>query len=205
MNPKIFTLFGVPCHFHITFIIFMAAICVTNPWLSLYFLATFGCVLLHEYGHVLGAKYYGINTRSVTMLPLGGIAQLERMPRESTQELVIALSGPAVNFILGIWSLPFALITWGMTDFFLMFAVVNGVLLFFNLLPIFPMDGGRVLRALLHYGMSYEKATLYAVRTGQVMAAVLIVIGILTMSFLLVITMILVGMMGEYELRNVKR
>lgn len=182
----------------------MLVICAMNPWMALYFIATFGCVLLHEYGHVLGAKFYGINTRSVTMLPLGGIASLERMPKDSTQELVIALSGPAVNFILGIWSLPFALLTWGLTDFFLMFAVVNGVLLFFNLLPIFPMDGGRVLRACLHYFLSYERATLYAVRTGQVMAASMVIVGILTGSFLLVVTMILVTMLGQQELSHVK-
>src|SRR4051812_44596293 len=126
-------------------------------------LATFGCVLLHEFGHALTARLYGIRTRDITLYPIGGVARLEGMGRRPVEEVFIALGGPAVNVAIAfVLSSVFAVLDgsglltfedkeaipfW--TRFLIYLLVANVFLAFFNLLPAFPMDGGRVLRALL--------------------------------------------------------
>ncbi|MEM8882515.1 MAG: site-2 protease family protein [Planctomycetota bacterium] len=128
--------------------------------------ALFGCVLLHEYGHALAARRYGIPTRSITLLPFGGIAALERVPTEPRRELVVALAGPAVNVLIALVLLPVVWLTgYGMT-----LLVTNIALVVFNLIPAFPMDGGRVLRALLALRTSRLRATRVAVGIGRVVA-----------------------------------
>ena len=144
----------------------------------LFVLAIFGCVLLHEYGHCLAARRYGIRTRDITILPIGGLARLERMPERPAEELVVALAGPAVN--VGIAG-ALGLLLWlrgelaaarGLEDLHGGFGVplmwANLALVVFNLIPAFPMDGGRVLRALLAMRMRFSRATQYAARVGQV-------------------------------------
>ena len=128
----------------------------------------FGCVLLHEFGHALTARRFGIATRYITLLPIGGLALLESMPRDPRQEIVVALAGPAVNLVIaaGAWlamrlagesgvlfSLPFGQ---GLLPTLL---AANLMLAVFNLLPAFPMDGGRVLRAALSLRMDRLRAT----------------------------------------------
>lgn len=147
-------------------------------------LAVFGIVVLHELGHALAARRYGIGTRDITLLPIGGVARLERMPREPAQELVIALAGPAVNVVLAaaLWFLLGAISVDPLradvgilaTDGFLsrMFWV-NVVLAVFNMIPAFPMDGGRVLRALLAMRLPYARATAVATRFGKFFAILL--------------------------------
>lgn len=137
-------------------------------------LATFGCVLFHELGHAMMARRYGIGTQDITLYPIGGVARLARIPRSPGAELAIALAGPAVNLaiaagllglgVLGLWSGP-VLGTFGV--YLLM---VNVVLAVFNLVPAFPMDGGRVLRAALSGWVGRLRATEIAAGIGRGLA-----------------------------------
>ncbi len=143
-------------------------------------LATFACVLLHEFGHALTARLYGIRTRDITLYPIGGVARLEGMGRRPVEEIFIALGGPAVNIAIAfVLALLFALLDGsGLLKFedkdalpfwpsFLVYLLVANVFLaFFNLLPAFPMDGGRVLRALLATRLSRLRATEIAAGIG---------------------------------------
>lgn len=161
--------------------------------------AVFTLVVLHECAHALVARRFGVHTRDITLLPIGGIARLERMPREPRQELLIALAGPAVNVVLAI-ILYAALALSGdlarlremnaagtatmtsATIFAQLFAV-NVSLALFNLLPAFPLDGGRVLRALLAMrGGDYAKATVTAARVGRAFALLFGLAGLFVIS-----------------------
>jgi Zn-dependent protease len=140
-------------------------------------LSVFGCVLLHELGHALMARRFGIKTHDITLYPIGGVARLERMPRAPGAELLIALAGPAVNFALVVALLPLLLL--GGPEFGLMstpfvflesLLSVNLVLGLFNLIPAFPMDGGRVLRAALSGWLGRVRATVIAAGIGRILA-----------------------------------
>jgi Zn-dependent protease/CBS domain-containing protein len=143
-------------------------------------LAVFACVLAHEYGHVLTARRFGIGTRDITLLPIGGVASIERMPENPRQELLIALAGPAVNVVIAavlfaffgadISSQRLAAIEDQRIDFVTRLALINVMLVLFNLLPAFPMDGGRVLRALLSMWVDRVRATQIAAAIGQAIA-----------------------------------
>lgn len=162
-----------------------------------FILLLFFFVLLHEFGHALAARKYGITTRDITLLPIGGLARLERMPKEPKQELWVALAGPLVNFVLAILLFGWLLLTNGLggivnttvTEGSLIqrLAIVNLTLLLFNLIPAFPMDGGRVLRAFLAMRMEYTQATQAAATIGQGFALLFGLIGILTNPMLLFI------------------
>ena len=140
-----------------------------------FILAIFSCVLLHEFGHVLAARRYGIHTPDITLLPIGGIARLERMPREPVQELIVALAGPAVNVVIGLlllaWrgfeSPTFAELNLMEGSFSARLMAWNFYMVLFNMIPAFPMDGGRVLRASLAFFLDYVKATQVAASVGQ--------------------------------------
>jgi Zn-dependent protease/CBS domain-containing protein len=149
---------------------------------------TFAIVLLHEYGHALTARCFGIRTKDITLLPIGGLARLDRMPEKPGQELLVAVAGPAVNVVLcGICVAGLAA-TGSLGDLFagdlvrsgwlVRLAWTNGVLAAFNMLPAFPMDGGRVLRALLAMHFDPAFATMLAARLGQIVALLFIVGGI---------------------------
>ncbi|MCB1842094.1 MAG: site-2 protease family protein, partial [Halioglobus sp.] len=142
-----------------------------------FILALFACVVLHELGHSLTARRYGIETRNITLLPIGGVASLEKMPENPRQEIHVALAGPAVNFViafilylyLGMRGDELAGEAATMTDasFVYRLMLLNVLLGGFNLLPAFPMDGGRVFRALLAMKTGREKATRIAATVGQ--------------------------------------
>jgi Zn-dependent protease/CBS domain-containing protein len=198
---------GIDVYLHATFILFVAWIAAMH-WMSGqgldgmltgtgFIIALFGSVLLHEFGHSLTARRYGISTRNITLLPIGGVSQLERMPTEPWQELVVTLAGPAVNVVIavGLFALLTATgelqplnslaLTSGSLLERVMFANVS--LMFFNLLPAFPMDGGRALRAFLSFWMSHNRATQVAATVGQGFAVIFGFVGLLVNPLLVLI------------------
>ncbi len=169
-------------------------------WSVLFILSVFITVLMHELGHALAAKRYHINTKDITLLPIGGLARLEKIPEKPSEELVVAFAGPLVNivlaFIIGLFiSIPnepeilIAQLSSGIngSNFLLNFFLVNLWLALFNLIPAFPMDGGRVLRALLAYKLERNVATKIAARIGQLIAIGFIIFGFFTNPFLVFI------------------
>ena len=148
-------------------------------------LALFACVVLHEFGHVLSARRYGIRTESVTLYPIGGVARLERMPQRPSEELVIAVCGPLVNVAIAV---PLGLFSLLVESAFLgRLALANALLVAFNLLPAFPMDGGRVLRAALAMRMPFSRATAIAAGIGKAMVVPFVFAGVVWNPLLLVI------------------
>jgi Zn-dependent protease len=166
-------------------------------------LVLFSIVLLHELGHALAARRYGIPTQDIVLLPIGGVARLSRMPEKPMEELVVALAGPAVNMAFALLLTPVVLVGSGVDLFLgtlppvdsiasptpLGFAtflfVVNVSLLLFNLIPAFPLDGGRVLRSLLAFRLPRARATGIAVLIGRGLAVLLGVYGLLNFDFFL--------------------
>ena len=162
-----------------------------------FILALFGCVVLHEFGHSLTARRYGIQTRSITLLPIGGVAALEKMPDDPRQEINVAIAGPAVNFAIALilyvyldmQHTPITAQELAATDgsFAFRLMMVNLFIGAFNLLPAFPMDGGRILRAALAMRMDHAVATQKAASVGQFLALGMGLLGILYNPFLVFI------------------
>lgn len=157
----------------------------------------FGCVVLHELGHAMAARAFGIPTHGITLLPIGGVAQLDRIPRNPWQEFLIAIAGPAVNVVIAVCLLLVLPISYGLGELASVgwltgglatrLLVVNVALVVFNMLPAFPMDGGRVLRAVLAAFTDYYSATRIAVRVGQAVAILFAIVGLFYNPFLLLI------------------
>jgi Zn-dependent protease/CBS domain-containing protein len=177
---------GIQLRIHVTFLLLIAWLALGSWAATAFVLLLFLCVVLHEFGHALAAKAYGINTPDITLLPIGGVARLERIPEEPKQELVIAIAGPLVNVIIAACLYivigarghvdPDTAVQSG--DILVGLFQINVWLLLFNLLPAFPMDGGRVLRALLATRLTYARATQVAATIGQGFAFVFGIIGL---------------------------
>jgi Zn-dependent protease len=169
-------------------------------------LAIFGCVLLHELGHALAARQFGIPTRDITLLPIGGVAALERMPRNPWQELWIAVAGPLVNVViasglfLGLWLSTVG--SGGLGTFFWQLAIANVVLVVFNLIPAFPMDGGRILRSVLALFVDWVQATQIAVSVGKVAAIAFGFLGLMSGNLMLVLVGVFVFFAAQGELMS---
>jgi len=193
------TYFGIPVRIHFTFPLILAFFGVGGwmggTWLDgirsvVLVLLVFLCVVLHEFGHSLQVKRYGITVRDIVLLPIGGMARAERIPERPREEIIVAISGPLVNFVLALGfflllrmqgltplSAPESLLA----DLFF----INLVLGTFNLIPAYPMDGGRILRGLLATRVSYLRATRLAKSVGQVIALIFVVVGFANTSFLM--------------------
>jgi len=204
---------GIPVQMHVTFVALLVWIGL-SIWSSQqsvmaaftgvgFLLALFLCVLLHEFGHALTARRFGVQTRDITLLPIGGVARLERMPDKPRQELLVAVAGPAVNIVialllaltLSLLGRPFSpeaiVAEAGIAGpaFLERLLAVNIMLVVFNMLPAFPMDGGRVLRALLAMRMPYPLATARAASVGKTFAALFAIVGFFTNPFLMLIAL----------------
>jgi Zn-dependent protease/CBS domain-containing protein len=222
---KIANVGGIDIYVHSTFLILVAWIGMSY-WFAErtavavvsgvgFVLALFGCIVLHELGHAMAARHYGIATRDITLLPIGGVARLERMPERPWEEFVVALAGPFVNVVIA-----FSLMVWlwlvGWTSlpleesikdapFLARLMVVNVLLVVFNLLPAFPMDGGRVLRALLATRFEYTRATQIAASVGQGFALVLGFLGLFSNPFLVFIALFVwIGAAQEASLVQIR-
>jgi Zn-dependent protease/predicted transcriptional regulator len=172
-------------------------------------------VVLHEFGHALTARRYGIRTQSITLLPIGGVAAMEHMPEDPKQEIAVALAGPAVNIVIAsalwLWLTASNMlvtadeITLTGGSFLERLMLINIVLAVFNLVPAFPMDGGRVLRAALAMRMSHNRATQTAAKVGQGLALWLGLMGLLYNPFLIFIALFVwIGAAAEAGIEQVK-
>lgn len=180
MSWKLGRVSGIDVFLHPTFLLLLAFVGLRSGGMGSIFLvsAVFGCVLLHELGHALAARRFGIETEDITLYPIGGVARLRRMPRAPGAELLIALAGPAVNVLIVLALV--ATRSLGLTDpvgsssvlgaFRDDLIAMNLGLALFNLIPAFPMDGGRVLRALLSGWIGRARATLIAAGIGRALA-----------------------------------
>jgi Zn-dependent protease/CBS domain-containing protein len=202
------TIAGTVVRVHVTFLLFLVWI-GGSYWRMggreaaiegvLFIVLLFACVLAHEFGHVFAARRYGIKTPDVTLWPIGGVASLERIPEKPSEELVVALAGPAVNVVIAlvlILILGTSVDSAAMTELenpranmLARLAAANIFLVVFNLIPAFPMDGGRVLRALLAMRRPHAEATRIAGRIGQGAAFVFALVGLFTNPMLIVIAL----------------
>jgi Zn-dependent protease len=190
-------------------------------WSVTYTLLAFACVVLHELGHAFAARKFGVGVSRILLLPVGGMAEFDRIPRVPGQEIVIALAGPAVNFVLINLLLIFVDLPTvdELLSFELTFAslarhllVMNIAMGCFNLVPVFPMDGGRVLRALLAKRLSYFRATFWAATVGKIFALAAIGFALTSMIIthswvqysLLAVLFAFIFWAGEIEYRNLK-
>jgi Zn-dependent protease len=231
-SVRVGKLFGIPLFIHPTFLLLPAWVAWNNPgvgpaalaFLLVCVLALFACVVLHELGHALTARAFGIGTRDITLYPIGGVARLEKMSEKPAQELCIALAGPAVNLVIFLLLLiPVALLGFVVGPeevlslgadggavalvqrFLTVLCVSNLLLLLFNLLPCFPMDGGRVLRALLSMGLGLRRATEIAAWVSIPVAV--LVIGALALyshNPLTAVLIVFVILAGQAELRAIR-
>ncbi len=232
----LFKVFGIEVRVHWSFVLiliygaFSTSGSQLNPLLGalygiLVILLLFVCVTLHEFGHALVAKYYKVNVPSITLLPIGGVASLERMPDKPLEEFLIAIAGPLVNFAIAVLLTPLAFVAYNMSaqaatvplnlsnlvaimqtpsvaGLLVNLTLTNIALALFNLLPAFPMDGGRILRALLAMSMSYVRATQIAVLVGRIIAVLMAIWGILgggSILLLLIAFFVYVGGGSERE------
>ena len=228
MNPFSITigrLFGIKTTIHWTFWILIIWIVYSNVQqgykqdeIILYVLlvfAIFGCVVLHELGHALAARRFGIETRSITILPIGGVASLEKMPADPKEELVVAIAGPLVNVAIAAILFVFLSTTGKLnaiseeildisgSNFLDALLKVNILLVVFNLIPAFPMDGGRVLRALLAFRLDRVRATEWAVNIGKFFAILFVFWGLSGNPFLIFIALF-VFLAAQQELQHVR-
>jgi Zn-dependent protease/CBS domain-containing protein len=198
---------GIDVYMHVTFLLLVSWVALLH-WKQgqsitavvagiAFILTVFLCVVLHEFGHALTARRYGIKTRDIILLPIGGVARLERLPTNPLQELWVALAGPAVNIVIAIGLFlwlnftasfePIQKLTVTTGPFVERIMAVNLFLVAFNMIPAFPMDGGRVLRAILATRKEYSRATQIAATIGQGIAVFFGFVGLFYNPFLLFI------------------
>jgi Zn-dependent protease/CBS domain-containing protein len=221
---RIGTLAGISIRVHWTFLLLIGFVLFTSLTAGqnvpqaltsvAFVLVLFGCIALHELGHALAARWFGIPTQDITLLPIGGVARLARMPRRPLHELVVAVAGPMVNVAIaavifaGLWPTgdlnPVTLFPFAPEVFLQQLMWTNLVLVAFNMLPAFPMDGGRVLRALLAMVMNYSTATRVAAIVGQVFAMGFALLGFVNPFLFLVAVFIFLGAGGEARIVQIQ-
>ncbi len=191
---NLFRVFGIQLAVHASFVLLLAYYALDGwkagglaglVWSLGLILLFFVCVVLHELGHSLTARRYGVQVPRILLMPIGGMAEFDRIPRRPSAELLITAAGPAVNFAIVLLMLPaFWHDLWsdvdvpefGAVNLGLNLLVANAVMGVFNLLPVFPMDGGRIFRALLATKLNYLRATWWAASIGKVLALIFAVV-----------------------------
>ena len=221
---RIARVFGIDIRVHIVFLLVPLIIAFQNAdagfgmalAAGLYTLMAFAFVLFHELGHSLVARRFGVGVCDITLLPIGGMARLTHIPEDPATELKIAIAGPLVNLGFVALLMPpffvafagsyggFRVLPQGPADVLLALIIINGVLAIFNLVPAFPMDGGRILRALLACFLPYVRATRIAAITGRVLSVGLFVLGMSTGSWIAMLVAFFVFMAGTAEYRMVR-
>jgi Zn-dependent protease/CBS domain-containing protein len=225
---KLFSVSGTAVRIHLTFFLLLAWIAAIQYRSGgaaaavdgvLFIVLLFVCVVLHEFGHVFAARRYGIGTSDVTLLPIGGLASLERMPEKPSQEIFVALAGPAVNLVIALVLVSVLGARFDLTQMTQLqeatttlvgrVAAANVSLFVFNLIPAFPMDGGRVLRALLAIPLGYTRATRLAATVGQGLAFLFALLGLLGNPLLILIAVFIFlaasGEAGHVQVREYTR
>jgi len=186
---------------------------------GLFIILMFVCVILHEYGHALAARKYGVKTLDIIISPIGGIARLQKLPEKPSQELIIAIAGPLVNLVIAVLLFLCSLLLFTGEDivlpdesielistpygFLALLFWINCVLFVFNLVPAFPMDGGRILRAFLSMKYGKVNGTKYASIVGRVLAVIFVLYGVMMSYYTLIFIGIFVYMMARAENRQV--
>jgi Zn-dependent protease len=222
---KLGTAFGIDIYVHWSFLLLPLYVVFSNlghgspvliPYVLTLLMALFGCVVLHELGHALMARRYGIPTRDITLYPIGGVARLERMSERPWEEFWIALAGPAVNVVIAAALLGLTFIYGGSLylleglrafptgDIVVDLACMNIALVLFNLLPAFPSDGGRVLRALLAVPLGRLRATEIAAAVGVGMAGLIGLWGLSQDNFMTLFVAGFLVLAGQQELAAVR-
>jgi Zn-dependent protease len=216
---------GIAIFVHATFLMLVGWVALSH-WVAersvaaalggtLFIVALFACVVLHELGHALTARRYGVRTRDITLYPIGGVARLERIPEVPRQEMLVALAGPAVNVVIAAalallisatgGGVPLSELDVAKGPFLERLLLVNVFLAGFNLIPAFPMDGGRVLRALLATRLSFVRATELAAAVGQAIAIVFGFVGLFVNPFLVFIALFVwLGASGEAAMAQMR-
>ncbi|HNR43848.1 MAG TPA: site-2 protease family protein [Methanofastidiosum sp.] len=208
---KFGSIFGIPIELHITFLLLLLIFSIFGFIPLLVIVLLFASVLVHELAHSLVGRHYGAKIKKITLLPIGGVSQMEAIPKG--HEFAIAVIGPVTSITLGIVLFLFGSLfglnmyfdlNWveltSLKDIVRIVMSLNFLLGLFNIIPAFPMDGGRVLRAFLATKMDYLKATEISVRIGQGLAIVFAFVGILYNPWLIIIAFfIYMGGMGEYQ------
>ena len=198
---KIGSVWGIPIELHITFLLLILAVLVLSyPAFYLFFiiLFLFLFVVFHELAHSIVARHYGIKVRKIILYPIGGVSEIEEIPDDPSQEWRMAIAGPLTSLVLGVGLLAVSLIVSPQAftiatfstvtgNFLTDLAILNILLGVFNLIPAFPMDGGRVFRALLAERLKYSDATRYAVYLGKTFGIAMVVLGFLFPSYFLLI------------------
>ena len=208
---RLFSIYGISINIHVTFLLLLLIFLTFGLKSLVFVMGIFIIVTMHELCHSLAAKYFGIGVREITLLPIGGLASMTKMPEKPSQEFLISLAGPLFNigiiaalffpmrYLVGdaILFHPLSIATWPLT--FSHIYWINLILAAFNLIPAFPMDGGRILRALLARKMNYQKATRIAVNFGHIFALLFGYIGIIHMNLVLIAIAIFIYMAASSE------
>jgi Zn-dependent protease len=218
---NLFRIRGILISLHFSFLLLLAYVSdegwkeggVTGMyWSAGTFLAFFVCVVLHELGHSLTAMKFGVNVRRILLMPIGGVAEFDRIPRSPAQELLITVAGPSVNFVIAgiLWcsvraaggAAAVETGPWG--DFVVTLLTWNIWVGLFNLIPAFPMDGGRIVRALLAMKLPYLRATYWAVTIAKVVTIIGVPVAIYLQNYFMAFIFGYIFMAGQAEYRAVK-
>lgn len=220
---NLFRIRGIQLSLHVSFLLLLAYFGVEGYadggvpamlWSMSFLVAFFACVVLHELGHSLTGMRFGVVVRRILLMPIGGMAQFDSIPRQPWREFLMTIAGPAVNFAIAalLWFPVSFPASWdpdsspaSLGDLGRLLLIGNLYMGVFNLLPAFPMDGGRMMRAFLASRMSYVRATFWAATVGKILSGAGVLFGLFYGHYLLAVLFAFIMMAGEGEYRAVRQ